>query len=271
MVGRSVETGNWGGDADGNQDFTDCRFNVQNLTDTIELRLKKCASNYGSGILILGDSHAKDLFGMVSSRFNDKFIVGITSTQGCRPHTQKSHCPYVRVKHFLSTNNHIFNHIIYEQAGFYLLLDKQGNKGSRDIFSKLTLTEKVEGINIDVNHINSVISYLSEISEFVPVTWFGSRIEPHFTPRQILQQGCNFSFELRENQRNTFDALDKYIKMNIASLENVAFLSQNEVLDYQLPRDFMSCERILWDDGDHLSRVGEEIFGKRLPNDFLFY
>jgi peptidoglycan/LPS O-acetylase OafA/YrhL len=272
LIERSPQTGNWGVDTDGNQDFSDCRFSVNYLTVDIELRLKKCLSNYGEGVLILGDSHAKDLFGMVSSRFDNKFVVGIANTQGCRPHTLKNKCQYEyeKVKKFLS-NNVIFNHVIYEQGGFYLLLDEQGNKGTRDMFSQLAISASVEAISVDVAHINRVISYLSELSEYLPVTWFGSRVEPHFTKRQILHKGCDFNFKLRTNHQEAFDSLDKYIGTNTAALNRVKFLSQNEVLNYQFPQDFMTCDSILWSDGDHLSIIGEELLGKRLPDSFLFY
>jgi len=270
LIEKSAKKDGWNTDSDGHQDFSDCRFNVQNLIDSTELRLKKCASTYGPGVLILGDSHAKDLFGMVSSRFNAEFIVGITNSQGCRPHTPKKQCQYERVKQFLSANNNVFNNIIYEQAGFYLLLDEQGNKGSRHMFDKLALTGKVKGFNLDTDNIDVVISYLSDISAFTPVTWFGSRIEPHFTNRQILQQGCDFEFKLREGQRAIFNSLDLHIETNTKSLEKVKFLSQNEILDYKFPRDFITCENIFWADGDHLSSIGEETLGKRLPDDFLF-
>ena len=53
--------------------------------------------------------------------------------------------------------------------------------------------------------------------------------------------------------------------------KNVKFLSQNKILNYQFPQDFMNCKNILWDDGDHLSSFGEETISKRLPEDFLRY
>ena len=261
-------------DKNDNQHFSDCRFNVNDLTETIATRLKTCESNYGAGILILGDSHAEDLFGMVSSKFDGVFIVGLANTLGCRPHTaikSNEQCQYEEVKKFLSQNKNVFNHVIYEQAGFYLLLDKQKNKGSRSMFNKLPLTSKIEGITLDTLHINSVIDYLSDISEFVPVTWFGSRVEPHFTKRQILQRGCDFKFKLRDNEKALFDSLDQYIEKKVKPLANLDFLSQNKTLNYQFPQDFMNCETIYWKDTDHLSIDGEKMFGERLPDDFIFF
>lgn len=269
IANRNPHLGNWKADSVGNQDFSDCRFNVQNLTSEIEARLQKCKSNYGAGVLILGDSHAKDLFGLVTSKFKEKFLVGITNSNGCRPHTPKDSCQYEKVTQFLSVNHYMFNHVIYEQGGFYLLLDEQGNIGSRNMFSKLNLFERVEGISVGQENIDRVIDYLDDISKFVPVTWFGSRVEHHFTNHQILTQGCSFKFKLRENQKAVFDMLDEYIETKLTGFEKIKFVSQNKTLKYKFPQDFMNCKRVLWDDGDHLSRIGEEIIGRRLPANFL--
>jgi peptidoglycan/LPS O-acetylase OafA/YrhL len=271
IEGRTAGTENSQRDSHAKKDFTYCRFNVQNLTIETELKLKKCEDKHGAGILILGDSHANELFAMVLSKFDNEFIVGVTSTEGCRLHTPKDHCQYERLADFISKNNNVFNHVIYEQGGFYLLLDENGNKGSRNMFSKLPLSKNVAGINVNLKNIDIVSAYLSSISTFVPVTWFGSRVEPHFTNRHLLQKGCDFEFKLRPNQKSVFYLLDYHIENSISHLKNVKFLSQNETFQYQFPRDFMSCKKILWDDSDHLSSFGEQTISKRLPNSFLRY
>ncbi len=271
IKGRTAKTDHWQGDVNAHQDFSPCRFNVQTLTMQTQLRLKECKTKYGAGILILGDSHANELFNMVTAKFDNEFIVRVTSTEGCRPHTQKKHCKYEKVTDFISINNHVFNHVIYEQGGFYLLKDEHGNKGSRNMFSKLAMSKSVNGITVNIENVDTVSSYLSAISNFVPVTWFGSRVEPHFTNRHLLQKGCDFEFRLRPNQKAAFDLLDGHIEHNISLLNNVKFLSQNQMLKYKFPQDFMNCTKILWDDGDHLSSFGEAVIGKRFPDSFLRY
>ena len=271
IEGRTAVNKSWRRYIHGDQNFSRCRFNMQSLTIESGLRLKECEAEYGSGILILGDSHANELFTMVASRFDNAFIVGVTSTEGCRPHTPKNHCKYEKLASFIARNNNVFNHVIYEQGGFYLLIDENGNKGSRNMFSKLPLSKSVEGIGINIKSIDIVSAYLSTISNFVPVTWFGSRVEPHFTNKHLLQKGCDFGFKLRVNQKVVFDLLDEYIENETLRFKNVKFLSQNKTLNYQFPQDFMNCKNILWDDGDHLSSFGEETISKRLPEDFLRY
>ncbi|MDC9529402.1 SGNH hydrolase domain-containing protein [Pseudoalteromonas sp. Angola-7] len=237
----------------------------------MKVRLRQCALIHDPGVLILGDSHSRDLFGMVSTAFENDFIVGITNTQGCRPHTQREDCQehYLAIKNFLIDNSHIFEHIIYEQAGFYLFLDENNNKGNREMFNKLALTDKVENIGINEEYVKQVSYYLAEISEVIPVTWFGSRVEPHFSSQQVLSKGCDYGFSLRDGHKLIFNELDKAMSNEASAFDYIKFSSQNKVMNYTFPEDFMTCEYLLWSDGDHLSSSGEEFFGERLPLDFL--
>lgn len=251
---RDKEKDNWGSDAAGRQDFDQCHFNNVTLT-----------------VLILGDSHSKDLFGMVSSSFESSFIIGITNTQGCRPHTEAKHCQihYSAIKQFLLDNPTIFKHVIYEQAGYYLFLDKNGVEATRETFNKLALDSAI--INIDTNkrYLKHVHNYSSQISKQIPVTWFGSRIEPHFNDRQVLSKGCDFTFSLRPGQRALYELLDNEMQELVKQQDNIKFVSQNETLRFDFNKDFMNCVKIYWTDGDHLSLHGEEVLAERLPSDFL--
>jgi len=252
-----------------NQNTSACRFRIPELTQEGEDRIKQCEAKHGQGILILGDSHAVDLYGVVTSKFDHSFIVGLTRG-GCRPHRPRDKCSYDEAKTFLSEHN-VFEHVIFEQAGFYLLLDEQGRKGHREMFDGLLLSEEVKNITVNIENVNKVRDYLHELSEFVPITWFGSRVEPHITDRQILKYGCDFDFNLRENQEAPFNALDKHIQASITGSDNINFISQNKTIKYTFPRDFMNCDVKWWSDGDHLSDAGETRFAERLPDDFLSY
>lgn len=258
----------WHAGIGGQQDFSNCRFNTQDLTLEVKNRIKKCASLYGPGYLILGDSHAEDLFGIITYRFDNKFIVGLTSTKGCRPHTPKQECQYNDVEDFISKNNNVFQHIIYEQAGFYLMLNGK-NKGSQEMFNRLNLSDKVENISLDKEHIHKVLEYLNRLSNYTTITWFGSRLEPHITPKQLLKMGCNYKYKTRPQQKEIFDLLDSEIEKSIRSGSNLKFVSQNKIMQFDFSKDIINCNYKIWDDGDHLSKKGEELLSKRLPKNFL--
>jgi len=270
LISKDSKLDNFGAKENGDQNLSQCRFNVSKLDPSISLRIKACLESYGPGILILGDSHAIDLFGVVTSRFKDDFIIGVTNG-GCRPHTPRAECQYDSVLKFVNENPKIFSHVIYEQAGFYLLLDKDGKKGSRDMFSNLAYYDRVDDKKIDYEHLNATFSYLRDLAKIVSVTWFLPRIEHHISTQFILKHGCEFSYAFRPNLVNVFLRLDKTIEDLIynSKVKNIKSISQNDVYGFNFANDLLNCKEIYWTDGDHFSSQGEVRFGKRLPQNFL--
>lgn len=261
------EVNNFGANEDGNQDNGLCRFNIDKLDKNINSRILDCYSRFGSGIALLGDSHAIDLYGAVISSNSSPFIIGITKA-ACRPHTPRTYCQYDSFYNFVKENPNVFAGIVYEQAAFYLLRTKF-EKGSRGMLSALPFDRKVEGVEVDKDHVTAVYDYLKKLSKYINVVWFGSRIEPHFSDRMILQRGCDFAYVLRPGQRRIFDSLDAFISALVEQDNMVGFVSQNEALQFTFPRDFMSCDVIYWFDGDHLSAEGEKRFGARFDIESL--
>jgi hypothetical protein len=258
------------GVGDRQQILSDCRFNVTRLSDKFEGRIKQCEKKYGPGVMVLGDSHAIDLFGELTSRFSDEFLIGVTSG-GCRPHTPRKDCQYDRVLSYVERNPASFKHIIYEQAGFYLLLDRNRKKGSRSMFFKLGYDEEVKNIAVDIEYIDSTLNYLVRLSKFVPVTWFSPRVEHHISSRFFLKKGCGFTYGLRPNLYQTFTDLDSAIFEAVNKRKNrkIRVVSQNGIFNFDFSVDFLNCEDLFWSDGDHFSSSGEVRFGARLPADFL--
>jgi peptidoglycan/LPS O-acetylase OafA/YrhL len=261
---------NYGADASGSQRLSDCRFNVSKLETNTLNEIKSCAKKYGAGVLILGDSHAIDLFGVVSSRFDDPFLVGITNS-GCRPHTPMAGCQYHDVKNFLEQNAKVFKHIIYEQAGFFLLLDKGNKKGNRSMFSNLAFNDSIEWVAFDDEHIVSTLEYLDKLSKTVPITWFLPRIEPHISKRFIIKHGCMYDYQTRPGLREKFSKLEKKISSYVSEYKftGIKLVSQNEFFNFDFPSDFLNCSELYWSDSDHYSALGELRFGMRLPKNFL--
>ena len=261
---------NFGMKEDMSQILSDCRFNVTKLDAGTQKRILHCAEIYGPGVLILGDSHAIDLFGVVASKFDAPFIVGIT--QGfCRPHTPKKSCQYESVLKFVSGSDPGFGHVIFEQAGFYLMLAADGKKGSRAMFNKHGLAEDVGALAVDEDHARKTLSYLRQLAEHVPVTWVGPRIEPHISRRAVIKRGCSFGFALRPGLAAAFGRLDTHLRTIVSAAPNVRYRSQNDIMDFRWPDDFMNCDTTFWSDGDHYSESGEVRFGQRLPDDFLVF
>lgn len=266
IVNNKIKSEEW---KDNKQSLSECRFNTSKLTPEVRNRLRNCNKLYGPGYLILGDSHAIDLFNMVTYKFDNNFIVGLTKG-GCAAYLTGKECSYIALEEFVSENNDIFKHIIYEQAGYYLLL--QGEEaGTRQMYADLDLSESVKNISVNKERVQKISTYLGKLSNHTSVTWFGSRIEPHITEKQILGKGCDYKYKLRENQADSFFLLDREFENNLQGKNNLKFLSQNKIMAFDFSKDLINCDYKLWDDGDHLSRQGEEFLSNRLPNDFLAF
>lgn len=256
---------NWGSSSEDTQEISSCIFNVRELDDLIESKILNCSQQYGKGVLVLGDSHAIDLFGVIASRREHPFLIGITKG-GCRLHDNHNNCHYNRVFNFINSNQKIFQTLIYEQAGFYLLQKKNGTKGSRGMFSDLSFNEPVNDVVLDRERIGLTLEFLFSISEIIKVKWFLPRAEPHIPINLVLKKGCDYQYSYRPNQYEIFEGLDRYI-IELARHKfegHVDPISQNKMFDINFPRDFISCNTIYWSDGDHLSSSGEVHFGKRI-------
>ena len=267
------ELSNWGADEFGNQNLDECRFNARNPTDEVQATLKACAATHGPGVLVLGDSHAMDLYGVVASRFEDHpFIVGITQG-GCRVFDWHPECHYDDTADFLRENPGVFGKVIFEQAGVFLLQEENGTKGSREMFSRLRLTQEVKHIEPDLEHIGIAVDYVRELSEILPVKWFLPRAEPHIGMNYVLRNGCTGKYFFRKNQYELFDQLESVIVESLDEVKNdqLTWLSQNEMFNFDLTNDYMTCDEIYWSDGDHFSETGEVLFGSRLPDEFVQY
>ena len=266
----NISTSNWGATSETVQEVAPCVFNVMELSSDVETRIFECRERHGKGLLVLGDSHAIDLFGVIASREEQSFLVGVTQG-GCRPHNNHSYCNYDRVLKFITENPETFELVIYEQAGFYLLREKNGAKGGRAMFQSLGSTEPVANIIVDEEHVHLTSEFLNQVSEVVNVNWFLPRAEPHISQSMILKNGCDFEYSYRPNLYETFMTLDNYIEGIIDSYANdrLRTVSQNEMFQFNFPSDFLTCHTVYWSDGDHLSATGEEYFGRRITQELF--
>ena len=249
------------------EDDGNCRFNASALDEAVQQRLFDCHARYGAGYVVLGDSHAIDLFSVVTtSDTKHPFIFGLTSP-GCRPHTPAPECSYDSLLSLVSKQPQMFAAVIYEQAGFYLLRSDT-RKGSRKLLSRVPQDQPVTGLYPDMEPIQADLAYLRQLSAHVKVLWFGPRVEPHINKALMISGTCRAAFRLRDNQYATFQALDMSIAAEAAKA-GVPYLSQIRAFRFDFANDLLSCDGLYWDDGDHFSAAGERRFGQRF--DIIHY
>ena len=84
-------------------DDNKCTFWDNSVTDTLMKRFQECSKNNMKAIVILGDSHAMNLFNIFGKSNIYPFIVGI-SRGGCRIHDNHPTCHYDKFDSFLIRN-----------------------------------------------------------------------------------------------------------------------------------------------------------------------
>lgn len=245
-------------------DNGDCVFDIRTIDETARQRATNCAQKYGPGVLVLGDSHAIDLYGAVitTSQANEPFIVGVVSG-GCRPHTLLPGCAYMELAQFIEDRPDVFEFAVYEQAGFYLLHGAGFDLGGRRMFERLSPNEPVPRFEPHMGYVQAVKEYLERIASHIPTVWLSPRIEPHIQPTFIRKAGCDYPYMLRPGTEEVFLKLEATIAETL-SASPVEFMSQHNLLKLSFPEDFLSCDVLFWSDGDHFSNAGEERFGKRM-------
>ncbi|NKC12573.1 MAG: hypothetical protein GKR94_10335 [Gammaproteobacteria bacterium] len=238
----------------------ECKFSVENLSDEIAYKLSSCRKKYSSGILVIGDSHATNLYhSLVRNTENSKdyhFLVGITKN-GCHLPTEDLNCQYKEVLRFVTENNDVFSRIIYEKAGHLMLLNSSKRDRMRDSSFRSDL------FRVDEKIVDGVVSYLKNLSEQVPVVWFGPRLEPLIGDGELFHETCESDFILSDNHKMVFTALDEYLEPRVSALDEITYISQMQSYQFEFPRDYGSCNGLLWMDKSHFSTLGERFFGQR--------
>ena len=247
---------------------SECRFLDENIETETQKIFKHCHEKYGPGALIIGDSHAMDIFGSIISSYDDQFIVAIAKGS-CRPSKKSLNCPYEDISSYLSKNTDIFKSVIFHQAGFYLYTTSSGKPGTRASFIKLD-KNKAKNLKINTKDVESTINYLNALPANITIKWLLPRYFPNISKASMLAKGCDYSYRINEELMSVIGRLNNNITSHSDKSDtSILYIDSNKYFNFSFPEDFMNCEKSFWDDNDHFNEHGEVRFGKRLPADLL--
>ena len=240
---------------------TDCHFNLSILDQAALQRIAACAARLGPAVVVLGDSHAIDLYQALARHSRAPFLLGLTSG-GCRPADAAPTCPYDGFAALAADRPELFSHILFVQSGAHLLLGPDGRAGSRQLFTRIAASQPVGPLEPNQPAIARLTSYLDSLAQHVPTTMLSPRIEPHVSPNRVLRGGCAATFTLRPGQAQAFQNLDATLKA--ATADHTFTYLPLAAQPFDMADDFMTCDTLYWSDGDHWSPSGEARFGTRL-------
>ena len=228
-----------------------CKFWTPSLDGNFHSRFLKCHSKFGRAIVVLGDSHAMNIYNALFPTTRSDFLVGIAAG-GCRLNTQLDHCHYDDFKRFLKSSPNSIKQVIFHQSGSYLISDERGDVDTNLAFKSQT------SYRIKDDDIQFLLRYLNDMGRNVATTWLGPFPELRTDPTWI-QVKAN---QVKPNpivKEAFLDLEDKIIFYLKKENNTFRYVSLSEILGYrQFEYKVGSC--ILFRDNDHWSTCGEELF-----------
>lgn len=237
-------------------DNGNCIFWDKTVNDIFEKRFQQCAMKYGEAVLVLGDSHAMNIYNSLAVTKFSNFLVGV-SQGGCRPHNNYKHCHYSKVNKFIANNKQSINKIIFHQSGSYFIRDSNGHIDSTRAFYSY------DNISIVKENIRKDIDYLNYLSSFTHVVWLGPYTEARVNLRNFRQFAIN-GFHVNKKSISNFRQLEVVLENEIANNKNIfSYVSLFSIL--KIKSDFLKVgECVTFRDTDHLSKCGELLVGERI-------
>jgi hypothetical protein len=242
-----------------------CRFGVQLPPSAADAaRITSCAQRFGPGAVIFGDSHAENLQrALLATGEAPPFLIELDKGEDCDRFVGP-HCLSGALASSLIQYKSAIGGLIYEQAGFYLLLDSSGRPSTREIF----WGHRSPVASPNLQAISGIAAYLDElqIRLGVPVVWVGPWLEPYFPMERFLGFDCQDAPRYVAVDPETigiFANLDIAVD-NISKGHRYRYVSAMKAIDFDSRFDIFDCSNIYWNDGDHFSVAGETRFGKRL-------
>jgi peptidoglycan/LPS O-acetylase OafA/YrhL len=236
-------------------DNGDCNFWFDNITADFDHRFDACTRKYGKAIIVLGDSHAMNIYNALYKSNFDKFLVGL-SQGGCRAHDKYSYCPYDDFSTFVRKNKKSIKYVLYHQSGSYLLKDYKGRVDSDETF------EKGRSYSIDYDNIRRVLDYLETLTASAEIIWLG----PFAEARVNFSDYKNFlnGYEMNDMALKAFSVLEKalasYVRQNA---RDIRYVSLENILS--IDKNFLKIgDCLTYRNKDHFSACGESIVGARI-------
>lgn len=236
-------------------DNEDCLFWSRGIDGKVAERFDKCEKKYGEALVVIGDSHAINLYNIIAKTKIAPFVLGV-SRGDCRPHDNHAYCHYDDFDKFLKHNKDKISVVFFHQSGAHLIKDQLG-----EVDSKLAFSEGAPFLFMSENA-NQIVDYLNEMSAHAKVIWMG----PYAEARVDFQNAGILSGQLlmRDKSLEQFQKLETELKrITDTPSSKFRYVSLADLLKFK--PDFLrvgTC--ITFRDQDHFSRCGEDLVAEIL-------
>ena len=249
--------------------FTDngeCIILSKTFNNAFIEKFNSCKKKYIKATIVIGDSHARNLFNIFRGTNKNKFLVSVAQGS-CRPHgcNQKHNQYRFLLDNFLQYLGKD-DLIIYHQSGSYLLQDVNGAVDSQKTFDDNYF--KVDYENLDI-----IRKYLNLLAKktFAEIVWVGPFVEYRYNPKEVVRlPKTEFISKLKINPASIrlFNLLEDEIGAVLnKDGKSFDYLSFNEIYKVNSRAFIKSGDSSLcfqFADRDHFSNCGQKEASKNL-------
>lgn len=236
----------------------DCKFWSRNIDDNFIDKFNSCSLLYKNAIVVIGDSHAMNIYNIFAKSNSFDFIVGL-SQGGCRPHGCSNNVTnhYVASNEFFKENSQQIHKIIFHQSGSYLIRDSNGQEDSQLSFDTLEYSYANDNFV-------TIAEYLISISKNNEIVWLGPFVEYRYEPIDALSNSNKL--KINNNSELIFNSLygellefaSQYDEFVYVPFEDLVVVSTEALIEY----NNSICFQFL--DTDHFSECGESFLANNL-------
>jgi peptidoglycan/LPS O-acetylase OafA/YrhL len=233
---------------------SECKLWAKTSTGLNKNQLQDCMKVHGKPVIVFGDSHAMNVYNIISKSNHFPFVIGI-SQGDCRPHNPYPKCEFDSFIDFLINNKFLSSKIIFHQSGSYFIKDIDGNlEPSLD-----------QDTYFESSNVLALVSYLNKINMSASnIMWLGPFTEYRINPIRdisVIKDVPEINFrEFRNIERNINDLL-----VPGDTFEYIPFNSF-----FKITNKAVLGECLIWKDEDHFSECGEEHIAQNANFSFLF-
>ncbi|MEM8622446.1 MAG: acyltransferase family protein [Pseudomonadota bacterium] len=235
-----------------------CHFAAPSIDEAVEARLLACTESRGRAILVLGDSHAGDIYNALARTLPERTVMLLTEG-GCRPGRRYETCHPWDLLGYLAAKPGVFERVVYSQAGFWYWIADRDPPIGRWSFA----VSNGEG-SVNEALIEETAAFVEALHGLAPTVWLGPRFEPHVNLGKLYRRPPG-PVAMNPALIAQIEEIDAAIGVRVAAWQGEPhYVSQLEAVTMDPSTEVLRDGVLLYNDADHWSPAGERFFGERI-------
>jgi len=221
---------------------SECRIHMSDLRPQLFEQYERCVARYERSILVLGDSHAADLFDGLKQTSHRPFVVRVAS-ESCD--AAQPPCAYRDIFEFIRARRHTVQMVLYLNTGNKVMY---GGRGGTEL-----VPERVDAYF-------ARLAAVAGLPHGPQVYMIGPYVEPRLVVQPLLRYAvaCEPTGRIRvpPDAVQRIRQIDAAFAQRAPAFPAVHYISTFGRYSEEKDSYLYDCGALYWRDGDHLTAAG---------------